>query len=321
MSQHAGEIPVRVTRIEDVADRIKRVSLAPVDGGTLPNFSAGSHVVVTMRDGGKRIKNPYSLMGPLDDTSRYEISVLRTDHSHGGSAFIHEKLAEGDVLEISHPSNLFSLDFRGRKHLLIAGGIGITPIMAMAEQLADLNEAFDLHYVTRTATSGAYVAHLKDRHGHHLHHCQTDQCGRTDFKEVLAQQPLGTHLYVCGPEAMIEDVLKIAKESGWPDQHVHAEHFSAPRGGLPFKVILARSGRTIEVKEDESILQALEAAGLEPPYLCRGGACGQCETDVSACDGSIAHHDHYLSDEDKKSGKKIMICVSRLNGPSITLDL
>jgi ferredoxin-NADP reductase len=316
-----SEIPVRVARVQAVAERIKRIRFVPADGRPLPTYSAGAHTVVTMRDGSKTIKNPYSLMGALNDTSGYEISVLKTVNSHGGSQFVHERLHEGALVHISPPANLFALDLRARKHLLIAGGIGITPIMAMAEQLSQMGAAFELHYSTRTPSSGAYVDDLKQKYGSRLHHYQTTVAQRIDLANILGQQPLGTHLYVCGPDAMIKDVLRLAREAGWPSQHVHAEHFTSPRGGLPFEVELAKSARTIRVQEDESILQALESAGVDAPYLCRGGACGQCETAVVSCEGSILHYDHYLSDEEKRSGRKIMICVSRLKGSRLTLDL
>ncbi|WP_439541920.1 PDR/VanB family oxidoreductase [Hyphomicrobium sp.] len=316
-----AEIPVRVARVEVVAERIKRIRFVPVDGRPLPTYSAGAHTVVTMRDGAKTIKNPYSLMGPLNDTTGYEISVLKTSNSHGGSLFVHEKLYEGAFVSISPPSNLFALDLRARKHLLIAGGIGITPISAMAEQLSQIGAPFELHYSTRTPSSGAYVDELKQRYGRKLHHYQTVSNRRINLENLLGHQPLGTHLYVCGPDAMIEDVLRLSREAGWPDEHLHAEHFTAPRSGMPFNVELAKSAKTVRVNEDESILQALESAGLEPPYLCRGGACGQCETGVVNCDGNILHYDHYLTDEEKQAGRKIMICVSRIKGSNITLDL
>lgn len=316
-----AEIPVRVSRIESVAYRVKRVRLVPTNGLPLPMFSAGSHVVVSLRDGTRTIKNSYSLMGAIDDTDGYEISVLRTDNAHGGSRFVHEQLHEGAEIRISQPVNLFPLDLRARKHLLIAGGIGITPIMAMAEQLIALGAPYELHYSTRQPGSGAYVDALAAKHGRKMRHYETHRSPRMDLAAIVTQQPLGTHLYVCGPEPMIESVLGLAREAGWPEQHLHAEHFTAPRGGLPFDVALKKSARTIRVREDESILQALEEAGLDPPYLCRGGACGQCETAVLGCDGKILHHDHYLTDEEKRSGEKIMICVSRVKGAEITLDL
>lgn len=317
----SADISVRVARVETVAERIKKIRFVPVDGQPLPTFSAGAHTVVTMRSGEKTIKNPYSLMGAIGDTSGYEISVLKTNNSHGGSLFVHERLYEGAFVTISHPSNLFSLDLRARKHLLIAGGIGITPIMAMADQLSQIGAAFELHYSTRTPSSGAYVDTLKQKYGRRFHHYQTVSARRIDLANLLGQQPLGTHLYVCGPDVMIDDVLRLAREAGWPEQHLHAEHFSSPRGGEPFDVELTQSKKTVRVNEDQSILQALESAGLEPAYLCRGGACGQCESGVASCDGNILHYDHYLTDEEKQAGRKIMICVSRIKGPRIALEL
>ncbi|MBI3674292.1 MAG: 2Fe-2S iron-sulfur cluster binding domain-containing protein, partial [Rhizobiales bacterium] len=134
-------------------------------------------------------------------------------------------------------------------------------------------------------------------------------------------QPLGTHLYVCGPAGMINGVLGQARGLGWPAQNLHAEEFLAPPLGKPFKAVLAKSGKTIEVAAHQSILEAAEAAGIDAPYLCRGGACGQCETNVTACTGTIEHNDHFLEPQDKASGRKIMICVSRIDGSQITLDL
>lgn len=316
-----ADIAVRVAEIQTVAERVKRVRLVRNDGGHLPTFSAGSHIVVAFQDGRRSIKNPYSLMGSLSDTSGYEISVLKVDSSTGGSRYVHDRLYEGATVTISHPFNLFQLDMRARKHLLIAGGIGITPIMTMAEQLARLEIPFEVHYSTRTVASGAYVGELRKRHGHKFHYYQTVAGSRIDLPSLLSRQPLGTHLYVCGPQGMIDSVLKIGEEAGWPSQHLHAERFTTPKGGSPFTVELARSERKIHVREDETVLQALEAAGVEPPFLCRGGACGQCETGVISCDGELQHHDHYLSDEEKASGKKVMICVSRLKGSRLTLDL
>ena len=138
---------------------------------------------------------------------------------------------------------------------------------------------------------------------------------------ILENQPLGTHLYVCGPAGMINGVLGTAVKNGWPKQNLHSEEFLAPPIGKPFMAELAKSKRTIEVAAHQSILEAVEAAGIDAPYLCRGGACGQCETNVIACDGALEHNDHFLEAEDKASGTKIMICVSRIKGNGITLDL
>jgi ferredoxin-NADP reductase len=260
-------------------------------------------------------------MGSTLDRSHYEITVLKTVDSRGGSTFMHDWVTPGTQLIISHPINLFPIDHRGRKHILIAGGIGITPLIPMAEQLALWNRPFELHYAMRDAARGAHAERLKAAFGDRVQLYRNSEDERIPLASLLERQPLGTHLYVCGPERMIEAVLDGARAAGWPNENVHAERFVGPPGGAPFLVRLARAGITVEVGEHQSLLEAIEAAGVEPPYLCRGGACGQCETKVVSCDGSLLHNDHYLSPRDRESGVKIMICVSRLRGRELVVDL
>jgi ferredoxin-NADP reductase len=144
------DMPVRVVAVTTVAEKVKRFRLESLDGRPLPLFSGGAHVVVSMQDDGRLRRNPYSLMSPPHDPSGYEISVLRVEHSRGGSAFMHDRVKPGDRLVISQPVNLFPIDQRGRKHLFLAGGIGITPFIAMMEQLAREGRVFELHYAIRT---------------------------------------------------------------------------------------------------------------------------------------------------------------------------
>jgi dimethylamine monooxygenase subunit B len=316
------EMVVRVAAIIQVADKVKRFRFERIDGHPMPIFSGGAHVVVGMRDGNVLRRNPYSLMSSPTDASGYEISVLRVEHSRGGSEFLHEKLKPGDQLTLSQPLNLFPLDQRGRKHIMMAGGIGITPFIAMMDQLAHANQTFELHYAVRTRTHGAYWRELAAKYGAHRVkiYCDEEKLF-IPTEAILGNQPLGTHLYVCGPAGMIKGVLGQARDFGWPNQNLHSEEFLAPPPGKPFNVNLQKSGRTIEVHSHQSILEAVEAAGVDAPYLCRGGACGQCETNVIACNGALEHNDHFLELEDKASGRKIMICVSRINGSGVTLDL
>jgi ferredoxin-NADP reductase len=316
------EMQVRVARITQVADKVKRFRFERTDGQSMPIFSGGAHIIVSMRDGSVLRRNPYSLMSAPTDASGYEISVLRVENSRGGSAFLHEKLKQGDILTVSQPVNLFSADQRGRKHLMMAGGIGITPFIAMMAQFEHNNQSFELHYAVRTRTHGAYWRELQERYGSHRVkvYCDAENLF-IPTEAILGNQPLGTHLYVCGPAGMISGVLGKARDLGWPQQNLHSEEFLAPPPGKPFTAVMARSGKTVEVHSHQSILEAAEAAGIDAPYLCRGGACGQCETNVIACDGTIEHNDHFLEPEDRASGRKIMICVSRVNGSGITLDL
>jgi dimethylamine monooxygenase subunit B len=315
------DIPVRVADVETVANGVKRFRFVALDGSPLPEFSGGAHTVVTMKDGARVRRNPYSLMGSPYDGSSYQISVLKTADSRGGSVFMHDKVKTGSELMISQPVNLFPVDRRGRKHLLLAGGIGITPFMAMMTQLTREDLPFELHYANRSEDRGAFVAHLKGAYGHRIHTYYDDQSQAVPLARLLDGQPLGTHLYVCGPSGMIDWVLKSAREAGWPDENVHSERFLAPPSGKPFTVELAKSKKKFEVGEYQSVLEAIEAAGVDAPYLCRGGACGQCETTVLSCTGTLKHNDHYLPEEDKASGKKIMICVSRIDGTNLVLDL
>ncbi len=316
------DMTVRVAAITQVAEKVKRFRLERADGGPMPVFSGGAHVVVAMRDGDLLRRNPYSLMSSPRDSSAYEISTLRVENSRGGSAFLHEKLKLGDTLTISQPVNLFPYDVRARKHILMAGGIGITPFLAMMDQMAREDRSFELHYAIRSRQHGAYWKDLVERYGaHRVKIYVDDEKLFIPVGSILNAQPLGTHLYVCGPSGMIDAVLKQARERGWPDQNLHSERFLAPPPGKVFQVVLKKSGRTISVGTHQSILEAVEAAGIDAPFLCRGGACGQCETGVISCIGTLEHNDHYLEPEDKQSGRKIMICVSRLNGPEITLDL
>jgi dimethylamine monooxygenase subunit B len=152
-------------------------------------------------------------------------------------------------------------------------------------------------------------------------HCYFDDRQQMiDLKKVLENQPIGTHLYVCGPKGMINWVLATAQGMGWPTQALHHEEFLAPGTGLPFQVELAASGKVITVGTTQSLLEAMEAAGVDAPYLCRGGACGQCETNVHKCDGTILHRDHWLSPEEQASNTKIMPCVSRFEGKTLVID-
>lgn len=310
---------VRVAAIERVADRIKRFELVPEDGLEFAAFSAGSHVVVTMRDGKRTFRNPYSLMGSPFECDRYQISVLHAPQSRGGSTYMHEVVAEGARLEVSDPVNLFPLIHLARKHIMIAGGIGITPFIAMLEQLAFANANFELHYAVRSSSGGAYLDRLERRGGVRIY--RSDRGERIDLTSILQSQPLGTHLYVCGPQRMTDCVLQTAREEGWPDEDVHCERFLAPPPGAPFTIKLARTGQKIHVGEHQSILEALEQAGVDAPFLCRGGACGQCITEVLEARGRIRHNDHYLSPEEQCRGDRIATCVSRLDGDCLTLDL
>ncbi|MEO0358994.1 MAG: PDR/VanB family oxidoreductase, partial [Pseudomonadota bacterium] len=252
------------------------------------------------------------------DSLAYAISVRRDDQGRGGSLFMHQNVQVGDAMQITFPVNLFSLDLRAKKHVFLAGGIGITPFMAMIAQLERSNGNWELHYSVRSESLGTYVDQLTYKYPNKVHVYYDDQNQGIGLEDLLDGQPLGTNVYVCGPKGMIDWVHATASAAGWPDANVHSEEFTAPQPGKPFEVRLCKSDKTITVGENESLLEAMEREGVEAPFLCRGGACGQCETDVVASDGEFIHRDHWLEPEDQ--GKKIMPCVSRFVGTSLEID-
>jgi ferredoxin-NADP reductase len=316
----AEKLDVVVSAVVPLNDLVTRFEFKRSDGQDFPPFSAGAHTVVEMQDEGRTRLNPYSLMSDPADTSTYAISVRRDDEGRGGSLFMHRNVSEGDQMVITYPVNLFPLDLRAGKHIFFAGGIGITPFMAMIEQLERSNGHWELHYSARSPELASYADNLQSKHPANVHVYYDSEGEAIDLENLLDGQPLGTHAYVCGPAGMINWVHDTATAHGWPEDNVHSEEFLAPQPGKPFQVRLCKSDITIDVGENESLLEAIERCGVDAPFLCRGGACGQCETDVVESDGEFIHRDHWLEDEDHASGKKIMPCVSRFVGKSLVLD-
>lgn len=316
----ADKLYVRVSAISSLNALVTRFEFQRVDGVNFPPFSGGAHTVVEMMDGEKKRLNPYSLMSDPTDLRTYAISVRRDDQGRGGSLFLHRKVKVGDEMVLSYPMNLFALDLRARKHLFVAGGIGITPFLAQIKQLEATGGNWELHYSCRSPDLGSYVDELTGHYPHSTTIYYDDEKQFIDLDNLLDGQPVGTHLYVCGPKGMIDWVRNTATASGWPLAHVHHEEFLAPQPGKPFAVRLNKSGLTLEVGTHESLLEAIERLGVDAPYLCRGGACGQCETDVLDSDGTFLHRDHWLEDDEKNSGEKIMPCVSRFEGKTLVLN-
>jgi ferredoxin-NADP reductase len=317
----AQTLAVEVTAIEQVTPLIKHFTLTSPDGDALPAFSGGSHIIVVMHGALRMHRNPYSLLSSPRQLGAYEIGVRRMEESRGGSHFMHDKVQVGSALEIAHPVNLFGLDKIARKHVLIAGGIGITPFLAQLEDLHGALVPYELHYSVRSPEHAAFLDRLRAREGDKVRMYYDSESQAIDFEGLLSNQPLGTHVYVCGPAGLINRVVTTAKSRGWPDSHIHWEQFSAPPVGDAFDVFLARAKLTVHVPPDQSLLESIEAAGVEVPYLCRGGVCGFCQTRVLELDGELLHNDHFLSDADRAKGKSIMPCVSRARCKNLVLDL
>lgn len=316
-----GLIPVVVSRIENAGPDVRTFRLAAADGHHLPGFSGGSHITVGIDlNDETHLRNAYSLMSSPYDTSHYDIAVRCMPQGRGGSAFMH-RLKEGDPLGVSPPVNLFPIQIHGKLHIFIVGGIGITPVFPQVEELAQAGAAFEVHVSCRTQDDAVLARQLAGRFGSAVHVRHTKTQGRADLNAILSKRPLGSHVYICGPAGMISDVRNAARKLGWSDSHVHYELFVEQKTGKAFDLVLAKSGTTLRIPAQVSPLEVLEANGIAIPYLCRGGACGQCETRVIRSDSAIEHHDVWLSEEVKACNSHFMPCISRADGGTLVVDL
>lgn len=251
-------------------------------GRLLPGFSAGSHIDVMLPGG---VKRQYSLCNDPTETHRYLIAVLREPHGRGGSVAMHDQVQVGDVISISAPRNHFPLSSTATKSLLLAGGIGVTPIMCMAERLQAIAADFELHYCTRSKPRTAFHDRLcaaPYASNVQFHFDDGDATQKFDIAARLATPESGTHLYVCGPKGFMDAVLSTARKRGWAEAQLHYEFFAAdvaPRAGDgSFEVQIASSGRVIVVPQDRTVVQALGQAGISVPVSCEQGVCGTCLT-------------------------------------------
>ena len=316
-------VRVRVAARQDEALDICSLDLVPVDGGALPAFSAGAHIDIHLPGG---LVRQYSLCNAPGETQRYRIAVLRDAASRGGSATVHDQLQVGTELDIGAPRNLFELDPSAPHHLLLAGGIGITPLLAMAERLAAQGSAFTLHHATRSRERTPFVEQLTtssyaDRVYHHFDDGPAMQ--KLDIAATLRAAPAGSHLYVCGPTGFMEAVLAEGRAQGWDESRLHREYFAAAPTGAAgdggFELEIASTGRVIPVAKDQTALAALLAAGLDIPMSCEQGVCGTCLTGVKS--GTPDHRDQYLTPEERAANNQFLPCCSRASGPRLVLDL
>ena len=314
---------VRVEDIAMVTPSVKQFTLARADGGRLPAWSAGSHLGVTLTDGGDWVKrNSYSLIGTPGETRFYQIAVRREDsaRSLGGSRFLHDRVNLGDLLEISAPNNYFPLARAAKKHVLIAGGIGITPFLSYLAALKGTGVPYELHYAFREREQGAFQEPLCAAHGPHTQFYVSSEGRRLSPAAILKNQPLGTHVSICGPHSLVSAVSSAADELGWPSSHIHFEEFMPPpiSDAAPFLVALPELGLEVKVGLRETLLEALENAGVQMASSCRVGQCGTCEMRVLA--GEADHRDRCLSEGEMADGK-IIACISRCRGERLTLAL
>ncbi len=314
---------VRVVRKSTEALDICSLELVDVSGKQLPPFSAGSHVDVHLPGG---ITRQYSLCNDPSEQHRYVLGILKDPSSRGGSKAVHEQLKEGDTLTISEPKNHFALARDAKQHLLLAGGIGVTPILCMAERLAVIGDEFEMHYCTRSQDRTAFKGRIEassfaDRVKFHFD--DGDAAQKLDLQGMLAAAPAGTHLYVCGPQGFMDAMLAAARARGWPEDNLHYEFFSANVGPSEddetFQVKLASSGRIIVIPKDKTVTEALAEAGVEIPVSCEQGVCGTCLTRV--LEGEIDHKDMYLTPEEQARNDQILPCCSRAKSPMLVFDI
>ena len=324
VEEFAAGQPIRllVRGIRMQAEGIHAFHLVHPDGGELPRVEAGAHVDVHLPGG---VLRSYSLAGNPQDRSCWTLGVLRESNGRGGSQAMHESVRVGALLTLSWPRNAFALVDGASNTVLLAGGIGITPLKAMAHVLASRGASFELHYCARTVKHAAFLDELHtivppDRL--HLHHDGGERSKALDIASLLANPATGTHLYFCGPGGFMEACAQAAKH--WPEGTVHSEYFKAPErpksADAPigtFEVKLARTGASVHVRPDQTIVRALELAGHRIPTSCLSGLCGSCK--VNYLEGEVDHQDYILSDEEKKHC--MTACVSRAKSRLLVLDI
>lgn len=311
---------VRTMRLE--VDGVVSLELCPVPGSApFPAFEPGAHIDLHLPNG---LVRSYSLLNDARERQRYVVAVLNDRHSRGGSRCVHEQLRVGAVLPISVPRNNFALQPTREKQVLVAGGIGVTPLLAMLRQLVAQDGQVDFIYCARTRQQAAFLPELEALAGERIRlvcHFDDEQGAPPALQRLLAGYAPQTHFYCCGPTPMLDAFEKVCEDLGYANAHI--ERFAAvapvPATTAGYSVELRRSGRAVPVLPGQSVLDALLAAGLNPEHSCREGVCGACETRVLC--GEVAHHDGILTKSERAANKSMMICVSHAKGPTLTLDL
>jgi ferredoxin-NADP reductase len=314
-------LSLRVKSIVWEAPGILSYELRRPEGGALPPFTPGAHIDLQLSNG---LVRSYSLVGKPAERDRYVVAIQKDRASRGGSSWIHDNVHAGDLLRVGMPRNNFPLDEAAPHSVLIAGGIGITPILAMTRRLRELGRPWTLHYCARTEAQAAFVAEaraLAEEGGVvYLNFDEAPGGTMLDLAGVVAAAPAGAHLYCCGPLPMLA-AFEAAAANVSPER-VHVEYFTAkdaPDTSGGFKVVLAKSGTEVMVREGQTILDAVQEAGVDVPHSCLEGVCGTCETRV--IEGVPDHRDLVLTASEQASGRTMMICCSGAKSERLVLDL
>jgi len=317
--QHTSWMEVVVEKLRRPAPDVILMDLIPSAVDQLPPFKAGAHIDIEAAPG---IVRQYSLCADPDDQSRYRIAVMKEPHSRGGSVAVHANVEIGKKWRIRRPRNLFELDETAHRTLLFAGGIGITPLLSMAYRLSNLQRDFILHYSARSRGEAIFLDELQQSSFAgkvRLHF--SDEGSRLDMDEAFGAPDPNVHAYICGPLRFIDQLVSRARRDGWLDDHVHVERFGGEPSvaGKPFTVVADRSGKTLEIPDDKTILAVLREAGIDVPSSCESGVCATCLIDV--LQGEVEHRDLVQTTEEKAANRKIAVCCSRARSRLLILDI
>ncbi|WPH24056.1 PDR/VanB family oxidoreductase [Variovorax paradoxus] len=313
-AQAESVFAVQVTAMRLESQDVLSIELHNIESLPLPPASPGSHVDVHLADG---VTRPYSVIN--GEEGIYLLAVKRETGSRGGSAYVHDRLRVGDVIQVSAPRNQFALADHDGPSLLVAGGIGITPLLPMAKALEREGRPWRLHYTASNAAVAPFARELLQL-GERVHLHSSASAGRIDLGALVADALPGTHFYCCGPEGMLDAFAEATRDI--EPARVHMERFGAaapPPDAGSFELRLAKSGRSVMVGRGVSTLDALLQAGVNVDYSCRQGICGSCE--VRVLEGIPEHRDEILTDAERKSNKTMMVCCSRACSSTLVLDL
>lgn len=328
--EEPATLALRVVEARALNPLIRMFRLRNGDGAALPGYTAGAHVRVRVKlpDGSHdwrhySLINPEARQGATDAPADYVIAVRREDDGRGGSRFMHDRLNEGDTLTVEVPKNDFPLHIGAARTVLVAGGIGVTPLVSMAARCKTEGAPVRMHYAGRSRDLMAFLPELQDLLADDLVvHADAETGAPLNVEALLDGCGAQDQLYVCGPKVMLDAVLAATQARGWTHNHVHFELFTTPvieAGDHPFEVELARSGRRFTVPANQTVLDCLIEHGCDPMFDCKRGECGVCSAPV--LEGDIDHRDYFLSDAEKASGKVMQVCVSRVRGSRLVLDI
>lgn len=316
----SDNIKVQVIAREDQGQGVMVISLAALDNKKLPPFDAGAHVDLHI---GENLVRQYSLCSSPRDLNTYRLGILKAADSRGGSLQAHQ-ITPGDIVEISPPRNLFPLDHSAHHSLLIGGGIGITPMLAMADTLHRHSESFNLLYCAKSRSAAGFIDEISSANWSEkarLHFSDENEGTRIPLVEILNDVPQNTHLYVCGPEGFMQWVLDNATATGFTEAQLHKEFFnqSVSHSGNSFTVSVTNLNKEVIVREDQSITEALNCAGIKVRVSCQQGICGTCLANVIS--GTPDHRDSYLTDDEKADNDQIILCCSRSASKHLEIEV